>query len=104
MSDMRKLLLIAVMFPIIGFAQTDKVAHFGVGYAVSATTTAICQRYEVKHPVLIGISVSTLIGIGKEIYDAQSNKGVSDWKDAGSTIIGGILGSVTVRISIPLMY
>jgi len=101
---MKKLTLIALMLPIMGTAQTDKVAHFGVGYAVSATTTGFLQRYEVKHPVLIGIGVGTLLGIGKEVYDKYSGKGQASYGDAFSTIGGSILGSFTIRISLPLIY
>lgn len=101
---MKKTLLTLLLIPVIGNAQTDKVAHFGVGFTASAVTTSLCQRYNIKHPVIIGIGVGTLLGIGKEVYDAQTNKGVCDWKDAGATIFGSALGSITVRISIPLNY
>ncbi len=101
---MKSIVLLILLLAFNSNAQTDKVAHFGVGYVASATTTAICQRYEIRHPVLLGIAVGTVLGIGKEAYDKYSGKGTPSYGDAFSTIGGSVLGSFTVKISIPLMY
>lgn len=84
--------------------QTDKVAHFGVGYITGATTSATVLRFsngknKTLKTLSFGIASGLIVGTGKELYDLKSY-GVFNWKDLGATVIGSALGSVTVRISI----
>jgi len=93
-----------MFFVLKSNAQTDKVAHFGVGFASAAITTSLFQRYDVKYAFWYGILTSTLLGVGKEIYDKKSGKGNPEVYDALATIGGGVLGAFTVHISIPIKY
>lgn len=100
MKQLITLVVIVYASKAVAQVQTDKVAHFGVGYVVSASTTAILQRYDVKGAVWYGIGLGTLLGIVKELYDKHSGNGQPSYSDAFSTIGGSVAGSVTVRISI----
>lgn len=81
--------------------QTDKVAHFGAGYVSGVIATGLTKPSKLTWFKSVGISlgVSTAIGVGKECYDLSKGKEFS-FKDAGVTIIGGILGGVSVKIVI----
>ena len=89
---MKKLTFIALLFASSSYAQiqTDKVAHFGIGYVVGTTTSSISLiNSKCKHEWLksIGVVVGSglTIGIGKELYD-QHKYGGFDWKDLGCTV------------------
>lgn len=98
---MKKLIIILLL--IVSFnckaQQVDKVAHFGVGYIASATTSALISKQTPWKNLAIGIGSSVVIGTAKEIYDYRV-KGVFNYKDLGATVFGGVLGSVTIRYTI----
>ena len=79
--------------------QVDKVAHFGVGYVASATTSALMSKQTPWKNIAIGIGSSVVLGTAKELYD-YNKKGVFNYKDLGATVLGGVLGSVTIRWTI----
>ena len=103
---MKKITFIALLFASTCNAQipTDKVAHFGVGYVVGATTSSITLinskgKHEWWKSIGVGLGSGLAVGLGKELYD-QHKYGGFDWKDLGCTILGSALGSVTVKLTI----
>lgn len=99
---MKKSLLIFALLSTNAHAQklpVDKVAHFGVGFVASSTTTAVLTHYDVKRPALIGFGVGFALGVGKEIADIYTG-GNPEFKDACATILGSALGCVTIKIAI----
>lgn len=96
--------IILIHVGLTATAQTDKVAHFGVGYIVGATSNAIVLtnsngKNEWIKSVSVGLLSGALIGTAKEIYDYK-DYGLFDWKDLGATVLGSTLGSVTIKLSI----
>lgn len=81
--------------------QTDKVAHFGVGYVSGVIATGLTKPSKLTwfKSIAIGFGTSATLGIGKEIYDKSKGKEFS-YKDIGATVLGGIIGSVSVKIVI----
>lgn len=79
--------------------QTDKALHFSAGYVIGATTTALTSKQKPIVSISAGFLAGTLVGVGKELYDAQGH-GTPSFKDALWTSIGSGLGSVTVRVGI----
>lgn len=96
-----KTLTLFFLLSTVGHSQikTDKVAHFGIGYAIGATTTALTSKQKPIVSISAGFLAGTLVGVGKELYDAQGH-GTPSFKDALWTSIGSGLGSVTIRIGI----
>lgn len=96
-----KTLIVFVLLTTVGHSQiqTDKVAHFGIGYAIGATTTALTSKQKPIVSISAGFLAGTLVGVGKEIYDKQGH-GTPSFKDALWTSIGSGLGSVTIRVGI----
>lgn len=96
-----KALIFIVLLAHYGSAQiqTDKVAHFGVGYATSATLTAVSYKQRPGVRLLIGSGTGLILGLGKEIRDYRSY-GVFNSRDLAYTFIGGVVGSLTVSIPI----
>lgn len=80
--------------------QSDKLLHASAGYVSSSITTAVLSHYKVKYPLFIGVGVGTCLGIGKEIYDRSTGRGVAEPMDAVYTIGGAILGSFTVKVGL----
>ena len=84
--------------------QTDKVAHFGVGYVTGAVSSSIVLinsngKNEWFKSLAVGFGSGLIIGTGKELYD-QWKYGGFNWVDLGATVLGSTLGSVTIKISI----
>ena len=95
---MKKLIILLISFQ--GYSQqVDKVAHFGVGYIATATTSALMSKQTPWKNLAIGIGSSVVLGTAKELYD-YNKKGVFNYKDLGATVLGGVLGSVTIRFTI----
>ena len=96
-----KTLILFLLFPLFTFSQlqTDKVAHFSVGYGIGATVTAFTPKQKPAVSILLGFGTGLIVGVGKEIYDAKGH-GNPEFKDALYTGLGAGLGSVTVRFSI----
>jgi len=79
---------------------TDKLLHVSAGYVTGASITAIADSFGSKNAYIWGIAGSALVGIGKEYYDYQTESGDVEMLDGWSTILGGILGAITVQIPI----
>ena len=56
----------------------DKIQHFAVGFCLSLTGI-------VFFPLIL---TGFIFGIGKELYDYISGRGVSDWQDLVATLWG----------------
>lgn len=80
------------------YLETDKVAHFGVGYITGASATALLHRVveDKNKAAALGAFAAFLLGAGKELYDAKKG-GDADELDAWATFYGGVAGSLTVR-------
>lgn len=98
---MKKILLILLL--LIAFnsysQKVDKVAHFGVGYVIGATTSALTSKQTPLVCISIGVCSGFVVGTAKEIYD-YLDYGKFNFKDLGATVLGSGLGSVTIRIAI----
>ena len=77
----------------------DKINHFACGYIIGFTVSGITDNYcKNKYmSMLSGIVISSLAGLGKEMYD-RKNGGKFDNMDMKTTIVGGIAGSITIRL------
>jgi|TARA_R110000744_G_scaffold6035_1_gene21287 hypothetical protein len=68
----------------------DKVQHFIVGFGLSLTGVIFFPL------ILLGF----IFGIGKELYDYTSGKGVADWLDMVATFCGAVFAYMIVIIII----
>ena len=70
----------------------DKANHFVYG-AIIFTTIAVITT------PLIGLMVTTVVGIGKEIInDKLLKNGTPDFLDFVATVAGGIIGYICTRV------
>lgn len=82
----------------------DKISHFAVGSTIS--TFSYCGFYKLtkskKKSFWLSFGTSTLIGVGKEVYDRKKyNSPIKESaKDLGVTVLGGFLTSFTLRITL----
>lgn len=76
------------------FFATDKVAHFGVSFALTSVVAAFFSHSE--WCVVWGAVVALLIGIGKEVYDKVKG-GVFDGFDLWADM-AGILCAVFCKL------
>jgi uncharacterized protein YfiM (DUF2279 family) len=79
--------------------QVDKVAHFGVGYVLGATSSALTSKQKPIVNISIGVGTGIIIGTAKELYDYRV-KGQFNYKDLGATVLGSALGTITIRYTI----
>jgi hypothetical protein len=79
--------------------QVDKVAHFGVGYVIGATSSAVTNKQKPIVNISIGIGTGLVVGTAKELYDYRV-KGQFNYKDLGATVLGSALGTITIRYTI----
>ena len=70
--------------------QQDKIKHFIAGVIASIVV------YVVTFNATIAVSFAVLLGIGKEVYDAQGH-GTVEVLDAVATALGGIVGVILIR-------
>ena len=66
----------------------DKIQHFAVGFCLSLTGI-------VFFPLIL---TGFIFGIGKELYDNISGKGVADWQDLVATFCGAVFASMIIVI------
>jgi hypothetical protein len=79
--------------------QVDKVAHFGVGYVLGATSSALTNKQKPIVNISIGVGTGLVVGTCKELYD-KSKGGQFNYKDLGATVLGSVLGTITIRYTI----
>ncbi len=70
--------------------MNDKIQHFLVGFGLSLTGVIFFPF------ILLGF----VFGIGKELYDYVSVKGVTDWQDMIATFCGAVFASMIVIVII----
>lgn len=73
--------------------QTDKVAHFGVCFAITVCVAAMTYRSEFCS--VIGMAVAMIVGIGKEIYD-KAKGGKIEVGDLVADLLGAGLGGTSL--------
>jgi VanZ family protein len=73
--------------------QTDKVAHFGVCFAITVCVAAMTYRSEFCS--VIGMAVAIFVGIGKEIYD-KAKGGKIEVGDLVADLLGAGLAGVSL--------
>ena len=66
----------------------DKIQHFIVGFVLSLTGF-------IFFPLIL---TGFIFGIGKELYDYISGKGVADWLDMVATFCGAVFASMIVIV------
>ena len=97
---MKKLIFI-LLFSTIANAQiqTDKQLHFSAGAVIGGITniavTSITK--DSKKAFWVGLGVSVLAGVTKELYD-KNQGGKFDVQDLAFTTAGGVVGSLTINI------
>lgn len=86
-----------IVDPLV-YLETDKVAHFGVGYITGATATVVLHKVieDKNTATALGAFAAFVLGAGKELYDAKKG-GDADELDAWATFYGGVAGAITVR-------
>jgi uncharacterized protein YfiM (DUF2279 family) len=80
--------------------QVDKVAHFGVGYITTSTTSALLSKQSPLVNITVSLGTAVVIGTAKELYDLKVKKTAFNCKDLFWTVMGGASGIVTIRYTI----
>lgn len=70
--------------------MNDKIQHFIVGFILSISGVVLFPF------ILLGF----IFGIGKEVYDGVTGKGVADWQDMVATFCGATFASMIVIVLI----
>jgi hypothetical protein len=68
--------------------MNDKIQHFIVGFALSMLGVIFTPF------VLLGF----IFGVGKEVYDKVTGKGVAEWNDMIATFYGALLALLIVGV------
>lgn len=68
--------------------MNDKIQHFLVGFGLSLAGI-------IFFPLILS---GFVFGIGKELYDYVSHKGVADWLDMVATFCGAVFASMIVIV------
>lgn len=82
---------------IIVKPQVDDYLHLSAGYLLGSGGTGVASYFKLKNSYLYGIGTAAIIGAAKEGYDALGN-GEPEAFDFWMTLMGGVLGSVVVKI------
>jgi hypothetical protein len=53
-----------------------------------------------KNPEFWGLGSVVIVGVGKEVYDYVSGRGTPERVDAFVTIVSGMIGSATIKMTI----
>jgi len=102
---------IIILFAVVSAAanaqiKRDKALHFGAGMMVGGITAFVSERAGISdnkfQTLVVSTSVSTLVGVGKEVYDKYVRRTFSDDRDILWTAIGGIVGGASVTYTIPM--
>ena len=68
----------------------DKIKHFIAGAITSIVV------YVATFDATIAVSLSALLGVGKEVYDSRGH-GTVEVLDAVATVLGGVVGVILIR-------
>ncbi len=84
--------------------QRDKALHFGVGSSIGGVSAYVCQKTNLTdnkfETLLVSAGTSTLVAVGKEMYDLNVKKTSISKRDILWTGIGGIVGGMSVSYTI----
>ena len=85
------------------YSAPDKQQHAAVGFVIGAASAALVDRlWPDMHPaakVVVATIPAALVGVAKEISDAQHQDRHSvDARDAIATAGGGALGAISVTL------
>lgn len=84
--------------------KRDKTLHFSAGVLVGGITAYVSERTGISNnkfeTLIISTSVSTAVAVGKEAYDKYVRKTFADDRDILWTVIGGVVGGVSVTYTI----
>ena len=88
---------------ILNFISSDKTLHFLFGCAISLPIVMVSGMFE-KNALLVGVIVSTIIGVVKEMFDFLDNKlnNVShsvEFMDIIATSFGGIYVGIIIELT-----
>ena len=97
---MKKLILFSLISFNANSQQVDKVAHFGVGYIATSTTSALLSKQSPFVNITVSLGTAVVIGTAKELYDLKVKKTAFNSKDLFWTVMGGASGIVTIRYTI----
>jgi hypothetical protein len=78
----------------------DKQLHLYAGAVVGTWGTLTVSQETLWKPAVYGLGFATAAGAGKELIDF-GGFGTPDWKDFGSSVLGGIVGvGITTSIKV----
>lgn len=93
---MKKVLLsLLVLVKLNCFSQDRLGAHFAVGSVIGGTSAFVFKTP--KKAINTSLFVSTLAGVGKELYDKKSG-GKFDTSDVGATVLGSVMTTSVILI------
>lgn len=80
--------------------EQDKKLHFGSGALISGVTNIalLSVKKDSKNAFWIGLGMSILAGVSKELYD-KNRGGKFDCTDLAYTVGGGLVGSIVVNLT-----
>ncbi|NBP13537.1 hypothetical protein EBU95_03945 [bacterium] len=97
MKFVKLLLIFSLLFPVNSFAgglETDKVAHFGLSYAIQTGTYGVFKhtlKLEKPQSVMISFLTTVLITSAKEGFDSKG-----DYGDVFANVLGASAASATI--------
>lgn len=74
---------------------TDKLLHFNACLFVAYLTARLLPCCTVER-MLAGFAFSTLIGVGKELYDEAQEGNTFDWHDLLADVAGAAVGAMMI--------
>ena len=83
-------LLALIVVRTAHYNMNDKIQHFIVGFGLSLLGVIFFPL------ILLGF----IFGVGKELYDYKSGRGVADWQDMVATFCGAVFASMIVIIQL----
>lgn len=93
---MKKVLLsLLVLVKLNCYSQDRLGLHFAAGSVVGGTSAFVFKSP--KKAINTSIFLSTLAGVGKELYDKR-NGGKFDYSDVGATVLGSLMTTSVVLI------
>jgi hypothetical protein len=89
------LIIISLLMSGCMYSRPDLNKHYNTGMGLSTVSNIyfLSKGDEGYIAFLKSLGVSVVVGLGKEVYDKVSGRGVADWKDVEATVKGGLLGS-----------
>lgn len=104
MKTLLIILLVATSTVAKAQIRKDKSLHFGAGALVGGIAAYVSDRAGITdnkfEALLVSVSASTAVAVGKEAYDLYVKKTFVDQKDILWTAIGGMVGGLSVTYTI----